>query len=97
MDSSTKLHIHQQKKIKEVKELMTQLIDATNTMGMDEEVAQGIFEGLVESHRTLQQSFMRSFTLAMKDYANTRTDLRNQASVDLAKKITELDVILPTV
>lgn len=82
-------------KVKAVNELMTQLVDETNTMGMDEAVAEGIATALQGAHRTLQNSFMRTFTLAMRDYANTRTDARNAGAVDAAKRISELQLDLP--
>jgi len=84
-------------KVAEVRELMTKLVDATNAMGFDDQVKQGIFEGLAYSHRTLQSSFMRSFAGSMKDYSLIRTDLRNAGAVELAKVIAESDVYIPFV
>lgn len=89
------LHKRNKAKVAEVKELMTKLVDATNAMGMEEQVAQGMFEGLVESHRTLQNSFMRSFVMSMKEYSQVRTDARNQGAVELAKVIAETESNIP--
>jgi predicted HAD superfamily Cof-like phosphohydrolase len=66
-------------------------------MGSDEVVAQAIAQGLAESHRTLQQNTMRSLKRAMVEYAKTRTDLRNEKAVELAKAIAELEIHLPLV
>ena len=77
-------------KIEAVRDAMSKLIDETNTMGYEEEVVQGIVEGLRVSHRTLQQNFMRSFVKAMKPYGEFKTDFRNEAAVALGKKIGEL-------
>lgn len=82
-------------KVKEVEDLMRQLVDATNTMGMEEEVAQGIFNALSQSHRTLQNSFMRSFQKAMGPYSGIRADARNEGAVALAGKISELEANIP--
>lgn len=88
-ESEIRLHLQKQKKINEVSELMQKLVDATNLMGFDAEVAEGIFLGLIKSHRTLQQDFMRSFFMAMKSYSEVDYDLRNEQAVKFAKKIAE--------
>lgn len=90
-DSNVEYHIRQQQTIKEVREAMKVIVNATNPMGSEPLVAQGIVEGLESNHRTLQQSFMRSFVEAMKTYGDTNFfDPRNEASVEFAKKISEL-------
>ena len=90
-DTNLKFHIQQQKKLKEVRDAMEVLVGATNTMGSDKLVTQGIVEGLENCHRTLQQSFMRCFVAAMKEYGDTRFfDPRNEASVEFAKKVSKL-------
>ena len=95
-NANVKFHIQQQQKVKEVREAMEVLVNATNTMGSDKLVSQGIVEGLENCHRTLQQSFMRCFVAAMKEYGDTRFfDARNEASVDFAKKIGEMDEYFP--
>lgn len=89
-------HIRQQQKVKEVREAMATIVEATNTMGSDKLVTQGIVEGLENCHRTLQQSFMRCFVDAMKEYGDTRfRDPRNDASVEFAKKIGEMEEHFP--
>ncbi len=78
-------------------EAMQELIRCVNVMGAEEDVAEMIANVLSGSHRTLQQSFMRSLNIAMQDYANTGTDLRNEAAVDYAKKIVALEHYFPFV
>ena len=78
-----------------VKKAMKELINATNVMGGEEEMAAGITEALQSEHRTLQQSFFRVFAESMKEYANTGTDLRNEASVNFAKEVNKIDYHFP--
>lgn len=83
-------------RVKEVAEAMAVIVNATNTMGTEAEVVEGIVEGIENSHRTLQQSFFRCFHKAMKEYGDTRwRDARNDASVDFAKEVGEMDVHFP--
>lgn len=83
-------------KIATAKQAMMDLIDATNTMGADQDVATGMLEALQSSHRTLQQSFFRSFQLMAVEYGDTKfTDARNDAAVAFADKIGELDHHMP--
>ena len=80
-----------------VKAAMQTLVDSTNCMCGEKEMAQGMLDALTGSHRTLQQSFFRVFVDTMEKYSETRTDLRNEASVDFAKKIVKLDHHFPFV
>jgi hypothetical protein len=94
-ESEIRRHIAEQNRQKEVVELTRKLIDATNVMGGDKLVAAGIADGIMGSHRTLQQSFMRCFVMAMKEYGETEfKDPRNQDAVALAKKIGEIEAHL---
>lgn len=91
-------HIRSVKNKKAAEEAMKALIDVTNVMGGDKDVAAGILDGLLKSHKTLQQSFFRSLFMAMGEYAETPfVDGRNQASVDFAKQVKELDAFFPFV
>lgn len=86
-----------EKKIAAVRQLMHDLINETNSTTMEKEVIDGLVGGLLTSHRTLQQSFMRAFVGAMNQYAETETDIRNAASVELAGRIVRAtdDLALP--
>ncbi len=90
-DYDLQLHLQSRKRVEETREAMAVLVNTMNIMGGDKDFAQGIFEGLSQQHRTLQQDFMRAFAHAMVQYAEINTDLRNQDSVAFAKKITELE------
>jgi len=79
------------------KEAMQTLIDSTNCMIGEKEMAEGMLEALLGSHRTLQQSFFRVFAKTMKQYSEANYDLRNEASVEFAKKVNELDHYFPFV
>jgi len=86
-------HIAKQKRIKEAREAMIALIDATNVMGGDADVIQGMTEALQYSHRTLQQSFISCFVGTMVNYAEFRTDARNANAVQFAKEVSKMDNI----
>jgi len=97
MDSDLKMNIEYTKRRAAAKEAMMALIDSTNIMGGESEVTAGMIDALRGSHRTLQQSFMRCFVETMKEYGKFNTDLRNQAAVDFAKKINDLEYHIPLV
>lgn len=64
-----------------------------NNMSANEE---DFVKGLCDSHRTLQQSIMRVFMKFVTEMAKKEEgfyDLRNEASVKLARKIMALDDI----
>jgi hypothetical protein len=66
-----------------------------NNMGVDEE---GFVKELCDSHRTLQQSVMRIFIRFVREMAKKEEgfyDLRNEASVELAREIMKLNTGLP--
>ena len=79
------------------KEAMQTLIDTTNCMCSEREMVDGMLEALVGSHRTLQQSFFRIFVKMAEQYADANFDLRNEASVEFAKQIKEIDPHFPFV
>ena len=79
------------------KEAMQTLIDSTNCMVGEKEMVQGMLDALLGSHRTLQQSFFRVFAKTMDHYSHAHYDLRNEASVEFAKKVKELDHHFPFV
>jgi len=76
---------------------MKELVETTNVMTGHNAVVEGMLSGLVHSHRTLQQSFVRAFIDVMGEYAESNTDLRNEAAVEFAKKIKEMEVYLPNI
>jgi hypothetical protein len=88
-EGEIRMHMEAEKRKKRVEAAMKELIDVTNVMGYDDEIAEGIFLGLIKSHRTLQQSFFRCFVMAMDPYSKIVPDLRNEQAVKFAKKISE--------
>lgn len=97
-EAELRRHLQQKQFVDNVSQAMQSLVNTTNSMAMEDEVAKGIADGLMRSHRTLQQSFFRSFKIAMKQYADEAgSDLRNQESVKFAKKISEMDDYFPFV
>ena len=81
--------------VEKAEKAMRDLLDCTNVMGSDKDVAEAISNVLSKEHRTLQQSFMRVFVQSMNQYKDTRFDQRNEQAVKLAKEITEIDTLLP--
>jgi hypothetical protein len=80
---------------KNSQEMARELLKFVNSCGVD---GKGFAVALASDHPTLQQSVMRLFLdfateMSKKQY----TDLRNEASVALAKKIVNLDAYLPLV
>lgn len=49
-------------------------------------------EAMLRDHRTLQQGMMRFFMQFVEGMADQRSDLRNEASVKLAKAIMDLPI-----
>lgn len=87
------------KKKQKVQELFKALIDEVNTMGSEDAVSDGLVDGLLCSHRTLQQSFIRSFMNACQkiDKMENITDARNEQAIKVLKEISKLDETLPFV
>ena len=86
------------KRTSEVRHAIAKVIDLTNVMSSDVEkaVEEGIFQGLMGEHRTLQASFVRCLIRALKRYGDTDYfDLRNEAAVKWARKATEGDDYIP--
>lgn len=81
-DLETDLGIVQSEKFDKVKEIMSQLIAETNSMGDQDVVAAAITEAIVNDHRTLQQNFWRVMFSATAQYADAGSDPRNAASVE---------------
>lgn len=76
-------------------EMAMSLLRFINNMAVDDDA---FVKGLVNSHRTLQQSIMRVFIKFVKEIAAKKDgfyDLRNEASVNLAKEIMKLNTGLP--
>lgn len=69
------------------KQLANDILDYVNSLTFDEESFASTICG---AHRTLQQSTMRLFIATICKMAENDTDARNEASVELAKKIAEM-------
>ena len=66
-----------------------------NRMGRNDD---SVVKAMANDHRTLQQNYMRFFMAFCKEMAKQEySDLRNEASVELAKKILPLNKGLPFV
>lgn len=67
--------------------LANDILDFVNVFGFD---AETFAETICQGHKTLQQSTMRLFVMTIRKMAEVRPDERNRATVELAKKITEI-------
>ncbi len=78
------------------RKLANDILDYVNNLSCDGE---SFANTICRSHRTLQQSTMRLFIATICKMAENDTDARNEASVELAKKIAEIakDYPLPLV
>ncbi len=90
-----KRHREQKKTVDRARMAMMELIDCTNIMGGEAEIVQGMTEAFQQSHRTLQQSFMTCFAGTMVNYAEFRTDARNESAVQFAKNVSKMDIHFP--
>lgn len=72
---------------KKAEKLANDILDFVNVFGFD---ADKFAETICQGHKTLQQSTMRLFIATIRKMAEVRTDDRNRATVELAKKITEI-------
>lgn len=81
----------------EFQEAMEVVVNATNTMGCEKELADRMLIAITGQHRTLQQSFFRLFVDMAEQYAKQRSDPRNEASVHFAERVAKLDHHFPFV
>lgn len=86
-----------------VAEAIKTILNEVNTLGGNT-VAETIAATLINEHRTLQQNFMREFSKALAIYSGSTGlpgagayDMRNQASIDFATKVKEMDHYFPMV
>jgi len=75
----------------EGKALAEKLCKSLNCMGGEEATALGFADGMTQEHRTLQQAAFRLVMSWIRNHAEAKygCDLRNEASVKLAKRIVE--------
>ena len=69
------------------RQVAEQLVDGINRMSLD---SKEFVDVVTTSHRTLQQMAFRLFIACIKEWAtHTRSDARNEATVNLSKRIVE--------
>lgn len=81
--------------VKQTEDALNSLFDALNKMGGEPSVEEGLRQVLNKQHRTLQQNYMRHIVVpSIRIFADKKlnrfTDLRNEASCDLAEKLLPL-------
>jgi hypothetical protein len=81
----------------EIKEAMETLMNGVNSFDSDS-IASIMHDVVKSNHRTLQQSFVRNLQIFLDYHSRTEyTDLRNEASVEFAKAVRDLEHHLPMV
>lgn len=73
-----------------------EIIENTNAHP-EADLAEAMFNAMRETHRTLQQNFIRSLVLFFQKMKDMPTDLRNEASVEWCKKVSEIEALLPKI
>ena len=67
------------------------LLSEMNHMGCDEQIQDAMFEAIQNSHNTVQQCFWRNIMKVAEKYSKMEySDGRNEASVELCKKVTSV-------
>lgn len=86
----------QKKKIEELKGNFKSIVDYTN--GGDPQLfSEALYEVMRETHRTLQQNYIRSMIAFFTKMQQMPTDPRNEACVEWCKDVSKLDRYLPTI
>jgi hypothetical protein len=99
MDTNLKAHMAAVKTTQKVEEAMKAVIDCTNVMGSDAQVAEGMVNAILRSHPTLAQSFFRALVTSCKGIQDNAPywleDGRLTGSKELVKRIAEFDEAIP--
>ena len=78
-----------------VYDIVNKLMDELNKMGSEEDIGRCFVHAVLQTHRTLQQNFVRHIIIpSLLDFARRydmdQYDARNEASCKLAKKLEPL-------
>lgn len=84
----TEKDLHAQQR-EEGYDLAQELAKKMNVMGNEKALVDGFLEGFLHSHRTLQASAIRVLMQFFHQYAKEDSDLRNEAAVAAAQKMSE--------
>lgn len=81
---------------KESREATINLIAACNTLSHESQVRDGVREAFRNSHRTLQQGFVRNVIVSVLEELeemrkNGKYDLRNEDAIEFAEKALEVN------
>jgi hypothetical protein len=81
-----------QEKIKEIRSAVSAIIAETNG-GDTVAIVEGLVQAIRTNHRTLQQAFIGVIKDALVEYGKAECgyDLRNEASVEWARKVSVID------
>jgi hypothetical protein len=75
------------KLIEEVSKVTRFLLDFSNVMGSGTSVAEGMLDGIIRTHRTIQADFITNLINTLEAYGDSATDPRNQGAVAQAKRM----------
>jgi len=79
-----------------VEQIVDKLFDELNVMGIGERITELLFNSITRKHRTLQATFIRVISAFLRKYGEQENfDLRNEAAVTWAKKVSLEDAYIP--
>jgi len=90
-NTELKMHIREQEKENEIKELIKSLAKNMNYMSCKpDQIGKIIAESINAQHRTIQQQIITALTTTLIEYSKIEyCDLRNKSSKELTQRITE--------
>lgn len=88
-----------QERQEEISNKFAEILTLLNSMAIDEDkIAELMVQTLQKEHRTIQQTFMKTNALMIKKYSEfPYSDMRNEGSVNWAKKVAEIDINMPLI
>jgi hypothetical protein len=94
--NKTKMELRDEKDKKSLEEIIGTLSEMVNNMTFDyDEAAKILSSRFICEHRTLQQSMIKLIACFLKNISTFNTDLRNEAAIEWAKKVSQIDSHFP--
>jgi hypothetical protein len=84
------------KEMEAAKEIIEKLSHISNNMAFNnEDFAKELANNFQKEHRTLQQGIIKVLAVFIAEVSTFNTDLRNEATVQWCKKVSEIEAIFP--
>ena len=95
----TERNEYQQAAFESGKKAMDSFLSNSHGTGYAKDMIQGMIQSFVHEHRTIQQESVRFFVQFLVEWAKNPkshiVDLRNEATYDFAKKLSENEPLFP--